>query len=314
MSGRLPWRRAAGQHSFLADLRAILAERNFRRLFATRLISQTGDGMFTASTARTCSSTRRASPTRPPPRPRSPFFTCRTRWSGRSRACSSTAGHAGRSWSGRRRAAGLFVAMATVLVRQGRLGVPLVAVAAVLGVNRFFLSSLSAALPHVVARTSWSWPTRSRRPRHRGVVHRRHRRYRGRHSPPAEVRPGQRSRCWWRQCVSALRRSPRPMRRDLLGPHLGEAHAARAVAELEDVVAGLLAGPRHVWHRRPAGRAQGDQRAPGAVRDLAADVDPAVPELLLSGQQRARGRLKPLPAGVISSAIGYGAAAGSRRS
>ena len=48
MSGRLPWRRAAGQHSFLADLRAVLAERNFRRLFATRLISQAGDGMFTA--------------------------------------------------------------------------------------------------------------------------------------------------------------------------------------------------------------------------------------------------------------------------
>jgi len=47
-SGRLPGRRSAGQHSFLADLRAVLAERNFRRLFATRLISQAGDGIFTA--------------------------------------------------------------------------------------------------------------------------------------------------------------------------------------------------------------------------------------------------------------------------
>ena len=31
-----------------ADLRGVLAERDFRRLFATRLISQAGDGMFTA--------------------------------------------------------------------------------------------------------------------------------------------------------------------------------------------------------------------------------------------------------------------------
>ena len=34
--------------SFVADLRILLRERDFRRLFATRLISQTGDGVFTA--------------------------------------------------------------------------------------------------------------------------------------------------------------------------------------------------------------------------------------------------------------------------
>ena len=47
-TGRLPSGRRRGRHSFLGDLRAVLAERNFRRLFATRLISQAGDGMFTA--------------------------------------------------------------------------------------------------------------------------------------------------------------------------------------------------------------------------------------------------------------------------
>src|SRR5215468_693121 len=47
-AGRLPRQRSGAQHSFFGDLRAVLAERNFRRLFATRLISQTGDGMFTA--------------------------------------------------------------------------------------------------------------------------------------------------------------------------------------------------------------------------------------------------------------------------
>src|ERR1700726_2240973 len=34
--------------AFVSDLRVVLAERDFRRLFATRLISQTGDGVFTA--------------------------------------------------------------------------------------------------------------------------------------------------------------------------------------------------------------------------------------------------------------------------
>src|SRR6204780_4657981 len=34
--------------SFVTELRSVLQERDFRRLFATRLISQTGDGVFTA--------------------------------------------------------------------------------------------------------------------------------------------------------------------------------------------------------------------------------------------------------------------------
>jgi len=34
--------------SLLADLRSVLAERDFRRLFSVRLISQSGDGVVTA--------------------------------------------------------------------------------------------------------------------------------------------------------------------------------------------------------------------------------------------------------------------------
>ena len=34
--------------AFVSDLRIVLAERNFRRLFTVRLISQTGDGIVTA--------------------------------------------------------------------------------------------------------------------------------------------------------------------------------------------------------------------------------------------------------------------------
>jgi hypothetical protein len=53
-------------------------------------------------------------------------------------------------WSALLRTA--FVVLTAALVGSGRLGVPLYAgVLLVLGVNRFFLSSLSAALPHVVA-------------------------------------------------------------------------------------------------------------------------------------------------------------------
>ena len=37
--------------SFGAELRAVLAERDFRKLFASRLVSQTGDGVFNAGFA-----------------------------------------------------------------------------------------------------------------------------------------------------------------------------------------------------------------------------------------------------------------------
>ena len=48
-----------------ADLRTVLAERNFRRLFATRLISQTGDGVFTAGVGTYVFFNATTSPTRP---------------------------------------------------------------------------------------------------------------------------------------------------------------------------------------------------------------------------------------------------------
>jgi myo-inositol-1-phosphate synthase len=51
--------------------------------------------------ARTCSSTRRRSRARRPAPPPSRSCTCRIRWSAPSWGCSSTAGHGGRSWSGR---------------------------------------------------------------------------------------------------------------------------------------------------------------------------------------------------------------------
>src|SRR5499425_2059383 len=150
-AGRLPWRRSGAQQSFFGDLRAVLAERNFRRLFATRLISQAGDGMFTAGLGAYVFFNATSFPN---PGAAAAAFTVLylpyslvgpfagvfiDRWSRRQILV----------WSALLRAA--FVALTAYLVASGRLGVPLyVSVLAVLGVNRFFLSSLSAALPHVV--------------------------------------------------------------------------------------------------------------------------------------------------------------------
>src|SRR5216684_4404584 len=138
--------------SFLADLRIVLRERDFRRLFATRLISQTGDGVFAAGLG---SYVFFNTTTFPDPASAAAAFAVLylpysligpfagvfiDRWSRRQILV----------WSALLRS--LFVVLTAVLVGSGNLGVPLYAsVLLVLGVNRFFLSSLSAALPHVVA-------------------------------------------------------------------------------------------------------------------------------------------------------------------
>jgi MFS family permease len=138
--------------SFLPDLRAVLAERNFRRLFGTRLISQTGDGVFTAGVGTYVFFNAE---TFPSPAAGAAAFAVLylpysligpfagvfiDRWSRRQILV----------WSALLRA--VFVALTAALMALGNRGALLyVAVLLVLGVNRFFLSSLSAALPHVVA-------------------------------------------------------------------------------------------------------------------------------------------------------------------
>ena len=138
--------------AYVADLRAILAERGFRRLFATRLISQTGDGVFNAGFAAYAFFSAQSFPN---PAAAAEAFAVLylpysligpfagvfiDRWSRRQILV----------WSALIRA--VLVILAAFLVASGNLGLPLyVAVLAVLGVNRFFLSALSAGLPHVVA-------------------------------------------------------------------------------------------------------------------------------------------------------------------
>jgi MFS family permease len=138
---------------YLADLRTVIRGRYFRRLFAVRLISQFGDGIFTGGLAGYV------------------FFSPEKQTSAGAAAAAFAvlllpysivgpfAGVFIDRWSRRQ------VLVYSALVRTGLVAVTgalvatehdgamfYVAALAVLGVNRFFLSALSAALPHVVPR------------------------------------------------------------------------------------------------------------------------------------------------------------------
>jgi MFS family permease len=139
--------------SYAGDLRAVVRHRDFRRLFATRLVSQASDGAFQAALASVF------------------FFSPERQTSAGSVAAAFAtlllpyslvgpfAGVLLDRWRRRQilvyanllRAVMVFgVALLTF---AGVTGLPLyVAVLACLSVNRFFLAGVSAALPHVVTR------------------------------------------------------------------------------------------------------------------------------------------------------------------
>jgi MFS family permease len=139
--------------SYAGDLRAVVRHRDFRRLFATRLVSQAADGAFQAALASLF------------------FFSPERQTSAGSVAAafatlllpySLVGPFAGVLLDRWRRRQILVVAnlLRTAMVLgvagltfAGVTGVPLyAAVLACLSVNRFFLAGLSAALPHVVTR------------------------------------------------------------------------------------------------------------------------------------------------------------------
>ena len=142
---------APPRSSFVADLRAVLAEHDFRRLFAARLVSQAGDGVFNAGLGAYVFFNATSFPN--PAAAATAFAVLYLpyslvgpfagvfidRWSRRQILV----------WSALLRFA--FVVLAAAFVAAGALGLPLyVGALLVLGVNRFFLSALSASLPHVV--------------------------------------------------------------------------------------------------------------------------------------------------------------------
>jgi MFS family permease len=297
--------------SFAGDLRAVLAERDFRKLFGSRLVSELGDGLFSASFTAYV------------------FFGAQT-FTVPSEAVAAFAvqylpysligpfaGVFIDRWSRRQvlvisafvRAA--MVAFSGFVVLSGQTGLPLyICVLAVLGASRFFLAAVSAATPHVVPRDKLVManavaPTSGTILAFVGgvvgigvpVV------TGGGHSGAAAT-------MWFAGlCYVVSGLFGARLARDLLGPGRLEHLRRGIVSELTDVARGLAGGVRHLGERRRAAYALG---AVGVHRGLYAT-------LLVQGLLLYRNYFYAGGAGdqalshatwlVVTSAVGYGFAA-----
>ena len=282
--------RSGGRSSFIGDLRTVLAGSGFRRLFATRLISQTGDGLFNAGLGAYVFFNATSFPN--PAAAATSFAVLYLPYS----LIGPFAGVFIDRWSRRQ------ILLWSALLRAG-----FAALTAVFVVDRRARACRSGS-----RRSSSSASTGSSCPRCPprcrtwsradelvmansvgptsgtvvafiggiagigvGLVT-------GTGQTGSAVTLLAAALCYLLAGLSATR-----MSRTSLGPDLGEAHVGSVVTELEGVAAGLLAGLRARLAPAPGpGGADRHERPPIPVRDRAADVDPAVPELLLPGQQR----------------------------
>ena len=294
----------------------MLAERDFRKLFACRLVSQTGDGVFNAGFAAYAFFSAQ---TFPNPVAAVYAFTVLylpysligpfagvfiDRWSRRQIIV----------WGALIRAA--MVGVVGFVVLAGQTGVPLyVSALAVLGVNRFFLSAVSAGTPHVV-RSDKLVMANAVAPTMGtiigfvgGVVGL------GVHLVTGGGLGGSAATLWFGGvCYVAAGLLGLRMARGLLGPERAadeDLLPARAsiASELEDVLRGLVDGLKHLARRRKAAYALG---AVGVHRALYGTL--IVAGLLLyrnyffhgGNGNKALGHATLL---VITSAIGFGLAA-----
>ena len=291
----------------------MLAEREFRRLFATRLVSQTGDGLFNAGFA---AYVFFGATTFPNPAAAAEAFAVLylpysligpfagvfiDRWSRRQILV----------WSALIRS--VMVAVTAGVVASGNLGVPLyIGVLAVLGVNRFFLAALSAATPHVVAEDKLVMansvaPTSGTIVGFAGGILGLavHLATGGGHiGSAATLLAG--GALYAGAGITGM-----TMPRDLLGPKRdpSEPQPSGVLNEVADVARGLAAGARHLWERRKAAAAIfaiGSHRFLYGIMLLMA--------LLLYRNYFYKGVSGNAALGhgtlvVITSAIGYGAAA-----
>jgi MFS family permease len=311
-TGSVPAARQAA--TFITDLRAVLAERNFRRLFATRLVSQAGDGMFTAGLGAYVFFN---ATTFPNPGAAAAAFAVLylpysligpfagvfiDRWSRRQILV----------WSAWLRS--VFVVATAVLVAGGSLGAPLyVSVLAVLGVNRFFLASLSAALPHVVDQDKLVManavgPTAGTIAAFLGgfaglAIH--FATGGGRDGSAVTLLAG--GVGYLTAGVVAA-----TMRRDLLGPPpLAEGEQRRGVlTELGIVGKGLVSGAQHVWQRRPVATALGATAAQRMMYGILLLTSILLYRNYFYRASGANSSLAHFTLVVIAAAVGYAAAAG----
>jgi Major Facilitator Superfamily len=250
----------AARRSFVSDLRAVLVVPEFRRLFEVRLASQAGDGIITAGVGTYVFFNASSFPN--PAAGAAAFAVLYLpyslvgpfagvfidRWSRRQIMV----------WSALLRSS--FVALAASFMALGNHSAPLyVAVLLVLGVNRFFLSALSAALPHVVAEDELVMAN-AVSPTIGGVMAT----LGGIIALGLNVATGNTERgaaitvLGGGACYVAASMIARTMPRDLLGPARDPGGTAgRLRDELASVAAGLMAGARYVLRSRGATAALG---------------------------------------------------------
>ena len=299
--------------SFLADLKAVLAERDFRKLFAARLVSQGGDGVFNAGFAAYAFFSAQSFPS-----PTAAVYAFTVLYVPYS-LIGPFAGVFIDRWSRRQiivygaliRAA--MVAIAGFVVLGGQTGVPLyISALAVLGVNRFFLSAVSAGTPHVVppgklVMANAVGPTSGTIIGFVGGVV-----GLGVHLVTGGGLLGSAATLWFAGlCYIAASLVGTRMDRDLLGPGAvkREMRAATLGSDLKDVAAGLAGGLKHLAEKRKAAYALG---VIGVQRALYGTL--LVAALLLyrnyffhgGNGDKALGSVTLL---VITSAIGFGLAA-----
>ena len=301
----------AARSSFVGDLRTVLARSGFRKLYVTRLVSQAGDGIFTAGLGTYVFFNATSFPD--PAAAAVSFAVLYLPYS----LVGPFAGVFIDRWSRRQilmwsaLARSVFVAVAALFIATGTLGLPVwLAALVVLGVNRFFQAALSAALPHVVAgdelvMANSVGPTSGTVIAFVGGIV-----GTGVHLATGGGPGGSAvtlllgGACYIGAGLAA-KRMPRPS----LGPTSAEQGQGSVGAQLENVAAGLVYGLRHVWHRRPARAALA---ATGAHRFLYGIL--LLMSILLyrnyfyhgSSGNTALAHYLPV---VISSAIGYGTAA-----
>jgi MFS family permease len=243
--------------SFWTDLKAVLAIPDFRKLFAARLVSQAGDGVFNAGFAAYAFFSAQSFPD-----PAAAVYAFTVLYVPYS-LIGPFAGVFIDRWSRRQiivygaliRAA--MVAVAGFVVLSGQTGVPLyVSALAVLGVNRFFLSAVSAGTPRVV-RDDKLVMANSVAPTSGtivgfvgGVVGL------GVHLVTGGGLAGSAATLWFAgACYLAAGVLGTRLARDLLGPdpaERGERHDTTLGAELKEVAAGLVDGLKHLNARRRA--------------------------------------------------------------
>jgi MFS family permease len=242
-------------------LRVVWAEHDFRRLLSTRVISQTGDGIFTAGLGTYVFFNASTFPN--PARGAAAFAVLYGPYS----LIGPFAGVFIDRWSRRQILTysallrSVFVAGTAALMATGNLGVPLyIAVLLVLGVNRFFLASLSAALPHVVAGdklvmgNSVSPTAGGTMAAIGGIVGL------GVNAATGDTEAGAAITLLVAgACYVAASLVARTMARDLLGPtrEPGQARPGRLLSELRVVAVGLAKGVRYVLRRRGPATALG---------------------------------------------------------